>query len=466
MRCAWLFGMLCALVAAAPAFGCSCAGDTDPREDLDNADAAIFGEVLERRQAGDRATFRIRVIERFKGELGDEVVLTSSAYGSSCGLEVEPGEQTGLLLYRDPAGGWTSGLCSTRTREHLRAGQNPGPPSASPGPPRMLVAGPFGPERVAALDAKGRLVGLGAGAGETQTLAPCPGGRTVLEVVFRRDAGFALAVRDVATLEVRRETPLRLFDASPDGEHEGISDEQPTDARCLASNGSLAVVGVVGRREAARLIHVAGGAQRTLWRSRGQSGRLLLGERHAWVHDRFRLVRLALRTGRARDLGPRPPGEYLSGASPDGRRLVAVTSARRQFASLLDARTGRELRRRQLRYPGQTYWLGRDSVVLSLGAKLVFGDARWRPRRTVAEGYPVVASAGRLHVVRAGRLHVYDARGRQLGPARPLFTRNLQTLALLPRTATRARVSRCGAPPTDPRPRRRPVARSGPARRR
>jgi hypothetical protein len=60
--------------------------------------------------------------------------------------------------------------------------------------------------RLLALDARGRTLGYGPGAGRTKLLAVCPRGRRAVEVVD--GVPERVAVRDVRTLSVIRETPL------------------------------------------------------------------------------------------------------------------------------------------------------------------------------------------------------------------------------------------------------------------
>ena len=425
---------LVALVAGAQAaFGCSCFSDPDAREDLANADAAIFGEVLERRADGDRAIYRVRVIERFKGDVPDEIEIVTNASGAMCGLELGVGEQSGLLLRRDDTR-WSSGLCDQRTREHLRSGTAP-PQAQSRGPVRFVIGGDFGPDRVAGLDARGRLVRLGAGDGETLALAPCPGGRRVAEIVHGPGAEWSLVVRDVASLKIRRTLALDL-PAERWVEHQ---------ARCDTADGRLVQIAVSGAKDRGRVISVAGDVQRARWRAGEQPADVRFGTRHAWVVADGRLLRIDPRTGAVRDLAARPAGEQVAGVAPDERSLVVAPEAvygKPTPVSVLDARTGSVVAAAEVEDLEGAYWLGSKRVALWAQDGLRFGDRRLRLSRTVTDGIPrlvalVTAHGRQLATVAGDELRVYDDAGRLAGSVRRLFSNGARHIAMLPKPARR-----------------------------
>ena len=107
-------------VGAAPAFACSCRAGVPVEESLAESDGAFVGVFTGRDDPlgqGDIVSSGRRVLNHFqverpvKGDIGERVDVQAAASGASCGLELEVGQRTGLLLRRD-AGGWTSGLCS------------------------------------------------------------------------------------------------------------------------------------------------------------------------------------------------------------------------------------------------------------------------------------------------------------------------------------------------------------------
>jgi hypothetical protein len=454
MRGALLVGLMVlvsGMLGAQAAFGCSCVGpdSEDPREELANADAAAFVEALERRMENEqRAVYRMRVIERFKGDIGDEIEVVTRAGGASCGLGMAVGEQSGLLLGRDAEGNWTSGSCSQRSRERLRNGMQAPRPQSS-GPIRLLIGGQFGPNRIGALDARGRLVRMGAGEDRVGGIAPCPGGRRVIEVVSSRSGRYSLAVRDMATLEVRRTHDLALSQRVAGDYLYGI--EHPTGVRCESADGRVALL-ATGGEEGSRLILVTGGAEDTLWRTEGPASPLVFGGRYGWVQAEGRLLRVDLHTGRSRALGAPTPEEPVA-VSPDGRRLISVqrelhgTPRGRGRFSLLDARTGRSMRVLPLADAVDAHWLGRHDLVLRTDRKLHFMDDRWRVRRTVKFGLaPAVVADGRLLLVSVGVLVTYGRDGNAVGAPQPLFSRVAYALAVLPKPARkRARSARACA---------------------
>lgn len=75
-----------------------------------------------------------QVERRVKGDIGDEVDVGSSGSGASCGLELSAGKRTGLLVGRDEAGGWISGLRGQVPADELAAFAPAGSTGSRPGP--------------------------------------------------------------------------------------------------------------------------------------------------------------------------------------------------------------------------------------------------------------------------------------------------------------------------------------------
>ncbi len=109
-------------VGAGPAFACSCRAGVAVEESLAESDGAFVGVFTGRDDPlgqGDIVSSGRRVLNHFqverpvKGDIGERVDVTAAASGASCGLELQVGQRTGLLLRRDAgSGSWTSGLCS------------------------------------------------------------------------------------------------------------------------------------------------------------------------------------------------------------------------------------------------------------------------------------------------------------------------------------------------------------------
>jgi hypothetical protein len=105
------------LVGAGPASACSCPADQPVEEPLSHSDGAFVGVLVGRDDPvgdpfGPRQVVNHFKVERsVKGAFGERVAVEADVSGASCGLELEVGQRTGLLLFRH-AGGWTSNLCS------------------------------------------------------------------------------------------------------------------------------------------------------------------------------------------------------------------------------------------------------------------------------------------------------------------------------------------------------------------
>ena len=108
---------------------CSCVRP-DAERDLARADAAFVGTLVSSRVRGNDGYSTFDVESVAKGELEPTVVVRSAASGASCGLELEEGTRTGLLLSRE-GGEWTSTLCVQIAAEELLAAGAPRPPAAA-----------------------------------------------------------------------------------------------------------------------------------------------------------------------------------------------------------------------------------------------------------------------------------------------------------------------------------------------
>jgi hypothetical protein len=193
--------------AVEPARACSCI-QPDPWAILPKADGAFVGRLVSRREIDEgRAVLTFSVEQTVKGRIGGTVEVTTANNGAACGIESPVGQRTGLFLYRE-GGRWIGHLCWQVAPEDLLAAAALPVPNGR-GSVAMFVGGRFGSARTLALDAKGRTLAYGLGAGATTLISPCPGGETVAEIA-RADTGsdpdvtFELAVREPQTLRLIR----------------------------------------------------------------------------------------------------------------------------------------------------------------------------------------------------------------------------------------------------------------------
>lgn len=318
--------------AGAEALACSCAGG-DPREALAGADGAFIGVVVDRRAGSDpsgpdvtgdeRVVYTFRIEEALKGELGDQVAVESSAYGASCGLEVDMGERIGLLLYRRGED-WGSSLCSQYPPDELRKASRPLPVPDGTGPVAFLVGGPFGEPRTIALDRGGRILAYGPGAGEAEAISVCPGSRRAAELVAP-GSGWAVAVSDVATLRTVREIRLR---------YAALEAFQYPSAVFCADRGARRIAVFASDAQSdddpdarSRLLLIEAGRVRVL--HRGHAAEVAFHGRHAYLDDRRRggIFSVRLDTGAERRIARVPRYAGPRDVSPGGTTLAAVSYA-------------------------------------------------------------------------------------------------------------------------------------------
>jgi hypothetical protein len=103
------------------AWPCSCARP-DPAAGLRESNGAFVG-TLRRGPSGpadDGARYEFLVERWLKGGEERTVTVHAPRSGASCGIEVDPGQRTGLLLDRR-SGRWESGLCSQVDADELLA---------------------------------------------------------------------------------------------------------------------------------------------------------------------------------------------------------------------------------------------------------------------------------------------------------------------------------------------------------
>ena len=313
--------LLVSLVAAASATtdaaACSCAPG-DPRRMLAQADAAFVGKLVERpggdfSSSAEPGVYVFELEQAVKGKLGRRIEVIAAVSGASCGIEAQIGARIGLFLTRRD-GAWHSSLCRQVDAEQLLAAARPLPAPTGSGPVALLVGGSFGDARTIALDRNGRTLGYGRGKGETLLLDACPGGARAVEVV-RGPSGMSLAVRDLRTLRLTREQPLRLR-----------QNLYPSTVDCRTRNGDRILL--FAGHEAGPLgviLRFAEAGSTELHRGRGVAA--VFGERHAYLTTgrlANRLMTVDLERGGSRQLRAVPTGTGALALSPDGTHLAAV----------------------------------------------------------------------------------------------------------------------------------------------
>ncbi len=383
-RIALLFSLLAAtLVVAGEAFACSCAV-SDPRDTLESSDGAFIGTILDRRDEPEtyEAVLTLSVEQAVKGELGSTVEVRTAITGAACGIESSIGDRVALFLVREGSA-WTTNLCLQTFPDVMLEAAEPLPTPTGSGPVALLAGGSYGPMRVAALDAQGRVLAYGPGEGEAYAFAVCPGAERVVEGVFEpTDEGpaYSIEVRDLRTMAVVAKLAPGFVWGSA----------LPDRLRCLDPLGEEAAVFARSEVDLDRLLILSAEGARTVWR--GQADAATFTAKRAFVcagAGGRNVLRVDLRTGGTATLARVPAGTGPLVASPGGRYLAGVSYSS-PFGS--DAAPSRAV----LVDLGVT---PRRVKTAPLGGSNVFGEMLWLgPRRVV-----FVPTRGELD-----RVRVYD----------------------------------------------------------
>ena len=382
--------------AVEPARACSCL-PPDPWNYLERADGAFVGRLVSRQETGDGRAVLVFSVERaVKGKISDTVEVETVSSGAGCGIETSVGRRIGLFLVRE-GDGWFGHLCWQVEPEDLLAAASLPAPNGR-GPVALLVGGRFGPARTLALDAKGRTLAYGLGAGYVEDFSVCPGGRRVAEFVDDTPYGAdTVAIRELPTLRLIRQQPLNRYYSEADALHwENASGEQ--------------IVGFYGSgpglERPARLVRITPRSTATIWQ--GRAWYASFAERLAYVqvlpsYFRPMMVAVDLRTGIARKLGavsvfganeltPNPAGTRLAGDSHE-------EGCRASCAHLLVIDLERHpISDRTITVPnefGSTLWLTDNRLAYLADAKILIYTSRlrlltrvsgWNASRTAALG--------------------------------------------------------------------------------
>ncbi len=373
--------------AVEPARACSCI-PPDPWSYLEKTDGAFVGRLVSRREIDQgRAVLTFSVERAVKGKIGTTVEVTTANNGGACGIETSVGRRIGLFLMRE-GDGWVGHLCWQVEPEDLLAATSLPAPNGK-GPVAMFVGGRFGPARTLALDARGRTLAYGMGAGRVSDFSVCPGGSRVAEIV-ERDSGYVVAIRELPTLRLVRQQRLKTFWGR-------LRCESATGERLVAFRGSGPDL-----ERRAQLVRISSRTATTIWR--GWAWYASIRGHSAYVQvlaAGTAVVTVDLRTGAAKKLGTVPVyGAYQLVLNPAGTRLAGVAyeeGCRVACAHLVVIDLGRRpISARTILLPteccGYARWLRNDRFAYFSGGPIRVYSAALRLLARVS-GWNAVSSA-------------------------------------------------------------------------
>jgi hypothetical protein len=408
MRALLVFGIVVALGLGLAERGRACTRPApltplEPRAVVADADAIFTGTLVAVRpknpgSPGSPApsVFTFAVDEWIRGDLGDRVEAVGWV-GGCADFDRTLGRRGSFLLTRNNDE-WGVGEVAPET---VRLGLRPWPQPDGSGRAAFIAGGQFGTLRTALLDARGRTLAYGYGRGAVTALSVCPGRTRVAELI-RSGESVRLALRELPSLRLLRETELRPF---------GFGEKLV----CRSSDGAdiLAGVAVHGRprsetqlirstRVGARIVVAAPSLSFAIRGTRVyvslSDGRLVTRDLASGARRLVRRVDVSFR-----DLSVSPDEKVVAGFT--GEMLVAIDLARGQTA--------------QMPWPGflnQTRWIGRRTLAAwSRGSDIQLFDEGLRPLRMpwswkahtttfVGTGVFGVDWAGRFLAERNGRV--------------------------------------------------------------
>ena len=430
-------------VPARPAAACSCA-TFDTRRALADHPAAFVGTVISRdpppapageQPSADEVTFRFRVENAVKGDLGGEVDVRSPGDQAACGIAAPAETPVGLIL-SERDGQWVGSLCLQPSPERLLRAAQPLPPPDGRLPPDLLIGSTYGNGRSVGLDRDGRVAALGGGPGTTLALAVCPDRERAVELFNVAVPGGgtapAVAVRHVETMAVEAEHVL--VDLRADGTSSrsvgavACRDREGRDLLLFARDG-LEASGL------ASIIRLQDGQATTIWDgpapravSFAPAGRTAYLNLYPSGED---VVAVDLEDpeqarARTRVVARVPPESGPMVVSPGGRYLatVAATSSRPTRSVLVDLSTASgtvlEADVAGAGITGEMVWADEDRVVFTprlrpaewvrvfdTALREVASWAGWTAERSVVSG-------GRLYGASQGAVRVAPV---ETGPA-------------------------------------------------
>lgn len=400
MRVLLVFAIALGVVLGAAEPGRACTAPAppralEPRALVARADAAFIGTLVAVRPKeplvagnpwGPPQIYTYAVEEQIKGDLGDQVEITSPGFsGISCGggLDGTIGRRVAFLLTRreDAWGPWSVQAWDAET---LRRGVLPLPQPDGVGRPAFVAGGNYGLARSAVLDSRGRTLTYGWGKGDVIALSICPGRKALVELVRSR-----LSVR----FAVRELPSLRLLD-----EVEVIARGGGGNVVCRSRSGSDALASVdtsrLGQSET-QLLRITSLGTTVLERAPGLTF-AVRGE-HAFISfSDGRLLVHNLVTGTRRT--QLRMGQLLTGmsVSPNRRFLTGFTEKRLVIADLLQHKT----KTQPWAGSGETQWVGQRTFTAwssRFDGRLEFLDQtlrRLRPSGLWTAQATAVSSAG------------------------------------------------------------------------
>ena len=425
MRLAYVVAAVLAIFGFATTGGagaCSCRA-IDPRERLEQVDAAVIGTVI----SDDGQRGRIRVEHEFKVDLAEEIEVPTTGEGADCGLSLEPGSRVGLFLTRADDGGWTSSSCDTVDPDDLPGAAERLPPPLGKGTAALLAFGSFSEGRMALLDAEGRPLAYGGGRGTAEAVSVCPGSRHAVELVSRAGSDW-IVVR-------------RLRDASVVREQRSPWRGNLAAVACDDADGRK-VFGTVGRRRRTSIVLLQDRRPRTLHAGRFDAELLAP---YAILVRRRGADLLDLRSGRVRRLrGVRGSSESWT-LSPDGSRAAGIAPGfdRRDLEGAvmiveLERPAPAIVRRSRDSFAltNTVLWLDDDRLLAGGEShRLRLLDRSLRPLRTFAPGLNpagLVLDDGRIYGIHNETLHVAEGPDFTWRALARLPARGLSSLVAMP----------------------------------
>jgi hypothetical protein len=356
------------VIPAERALACSCA-PFDPRDALNSSDGAFNGTFQESHPTDPPVTssdedtiYTFTVDEAFKGEFGPVAEVHSAADGASCGLEIPPGEQAGLFLFKDESGNWNSNLCSMIPAQDLADAAAALPDPNGQGPPAFLWGGSLGDVRTISFDDQGRILGYGLGDGDVQRLGVCPDGGFALEAFSPMwPARSRVALRDLSSMDEvwNIEIPLR-----------NRSYPQAIDLLC-ADDGATTYAFFTNYKDGkptGHLFRLSDDEATEVFTGPAfegtfvEDGLIVAGGKHG-----TRLSRVDVATGDKEFLAKVPSLMTHAELDPSGTKLIALADNDETHPTMLvriDVARARVVTKRIERPFGLAHWWGSDKVVL------------------------------------------------------------------------------------------------------
>jgi hypothetical protein len=351
------------------AAACSCS-DVDSRDRLEGGEIGVLGKVLartERYSANLRNLdgtpvvsaydYSIRVQRAVGARFRSRITVRVPEDQCSPG-DFEVGERFAAFV-RKRRHGWLTHGCSVVEPSEFERAIRPFPRARGTGRLALLAGGNFGGARVMALDARGRILGYGFGAGEVQQISVCPGAQRVAELVVGRRSA-SVAVRDLRSLRVLWTVKLPTRSAA---RYDGAAT-----VRC--SDASASVVYATAHEfkpsafERTRILRIAATGAAEIATVDGYASRL--GLQSAYLTNSRRLYAVSLSDGKVRRLARlRYYAEPLE-ESPDGRWLAFHDGGDR--LRLLELASGRE-RSARVKSGGPIAWLSPERFLFRNGGE-------------------------------------------------------------------------------------------------